>query len=186
MNKKTSYLFVLTIATILAFGLLLIPVRYSTWAGPPASLAVTIGTPVLDGIEEPGEWSSETLTTTQGLRIKAMVDEDNLWVLASWDDPTESVNKNQWTFDGNTWSRGGSSSGFDEDRVALIWDTGQNEPDGVDCTTMCHAPLMHTNIGRVDAWHWKGNRSNPVGFVDDKFWDTEDRKGDRGRSAADR
>jgi hypothetical protein len=42
---------------------------------------------------------------------------------------------------------------------------------------------MHTNIGVVDVWHWKAARSNPMGFVDDKYWGTDDRHSDSGTSA---
>jgi hypothetical protein len=48
---------------------------------------------------------------------------------------------------------------------------------------MCHAPLMHTNVGNVDVWHWKSARGNAMGVADDKYWDTADRQSDPGTSA---
>jgi hypothetical protein len=42
---------------------------------------------------------------------------------------------------------------------------------------------MHTNIGFVDVWHWKSVRTNPMGFADDKYFDTSDRQSDPGSSA---
>ncbi len=141
------------------------------------SLTATVGTPTLDGVVSPEEWTSDMITTAKGLTLKAMVDDDNLYVLASWDDATSthSIAKNQWTFDGATWSASG-----DEDRVGIIWDMGQNGADAANCLTMCHGTEMKTNVGKVDVWHWKAARTNPLGFTDDKWWDTAGRHGDAG------
>jgi hypothetical protein len=35
-------------------------------------------------------------------------------------------------------------------------------------------------ILRVDVWHWKAARFNPMGFTDDKFWDDVTRRSDGG------
>ncbi|MFQ5639483.1 MAG: ethylbenzene dehydrogenase-related protein, partial [bacterium] len=145
--------------------------------GAGTSLTATIGTPTLDGVASPGEWTSDMITTSKGLTIKSMIDENNLYVLATWMDATstENVAKNQWSFDGASWSQSG-----DEDRVGIIWDMGQNGAEGANCASMCHFPIMNTATGKVDVWHWKAARTNPLGFADDKHWLTDGRHGDAG------
>jgi hypothetical protein len=139
------------------------------------SITAAEGTPTLDGVESPGEWTSSSITTGRGLTLKAMIDSDRFYVLATWPDVTESVNNAQWTFDGTNWSQSG-----DEDRVTFVWDMGLSGADGASCQAFCHPPDMSTNTGRVDVWHWKANRFNPMGFSDDKWWFTDGRHGDDG------
>jgi hypothetical protein len=62
----------------------------------------------------------------------------------------------------------------------FIWDMGLSGADGPGCTAFCHIPDMSTNEGRVDVWHWKATRFNPMGFSDDKWWFTDGRHGDDG------
>jgi hypothetical protein len=108
-----------------------------------------------------------------------MADGNYLYLSASWADVTENILKKQWSFDGSTWSQ----SGDDEDRIAFVWDMGLNGSEGANCVTMCHSPLMHTQNGNVDVWHWKAARGNAIGVADDKYWDTNDRQSDPGTSA---
>jgi hypothetical protein len=149
------------------------------------TLVVTPGTPVLDGVISPGEWTSSALVTKApaNVTLNAMADGQYLYLSASWEDPTESIPKNQWTFDGASWSKSGN-----EDRIGFIWDMGDNGDEGVNCATMCHAPLMHTEVGKVDVWHWKAARGNALGYTDDKYFDNVlggdgGRHGDSGTSA---
>jgi hypothetical protein len=142
------------------------------------TLTATSGTPTLDGVIGPGEWTSSSLVTGTGVTLDAMADGQYLYVAATWVDSTESIPKNQWAFDGSTWSQSGN-----EDRIAFIWDMGLNGTDGPNCATMCHTPLMHTNTGNVDVWHWKAARGNAIGVADDKYWDTADRQSDPGTGA---
>jgi len=143
------------------------------------TLTVTSGTPTLDGVITGGEYTSTPLVTTLGVTLYAMDDGENLYIAATWDDATENVDKKQWSFDGSIWSQSEN-----EDRFALMFDMGQNDPEGVDCAAMCHLPDgMSTSTGRVDVWHWKAARSNPMGFVDDKYFDPTGRHGDSGTSS---
>ena len=144
------------------------------------TLTVTTGTPTLDGVVSPGEYTSTPLVTSLGVTLNAMADGEFLYLAAEWDDPTttENIYKKLWSFDGSTWDQSG-----DEDRIGFVWDMGLNGSDGANCMTMCHSPLMHTNNGIVDVWHWKAARTNPMGFVDDKYWDIDDRHSDSGTSA---
>jgi hypothetical protein len=112
-----------------------------------------------------------------------MDDGNYFYLAATWQDPTESVDKKQWTSNGSTWSQSG-----EEDRIAFMFDMGQNDPEGVNCLSMCHSPIMNTSVGKVDVWHWKAHRGNPMGFADDKYFNNilggdGGRHGDDGTSA---
>ncbi|MGB5873782.1 MAG: ethylbenzene dehydrogenase-related protein [Bacteroidota bacterium] len=163
--------------------LLVLVVVFSLAGFAQTTLTATPGTPTLDGVVSPGEWTSNPLVTQAGVTLNAMADGQFLYVSASWEDSTESIPKNQWAFDGSSWSQSGN-----EDRIGFIWDMGLNGTDGANCATMCHVPLMHTNVGNVDVWHWKAARGNAIGFADDKYFDNilggdGGRHGDPGTSA---
>ena len=162
--------------------LLLLSLPFLSWTAVVAqTLTATSGAPeVLDGVIGDGEWTSDPLVTNNGVTLYAMGDGEYLYLAAHWADATESVNKRRWQFDGATWERGPE----DEDRIAFIWDMGLNGSDGAACLTMCHGDAMHTNTGFVDVWHWKAARGNAMGYVDDKYWDTDNRQSDPGKSAA--
>jgi len=143
------------------------------------TLTVTEGTATIDGIISPNEYTSTPIVTTLGVTLYAMDDGNYFYLAATWADDTESIAKKQWSYDGSNWSQTGN-----EDRVAFIFDMGQNGADGPGCTNMCHGDgLMRTNFGFVDVWHWKAFRSNPMGVADDKYWDTSDRQSDPGTSS---
>jgi hypothetical protein len=153
------------------------------------TLTAVFETPNLDGVDN-GDWAGDPITTSTGVSLKAAYDSDNIYILATWTDDsgTESIWKKLWTYDGMDWSQSGN-----EDRVALMWDIGTT-PEGASCATMCHPPQgMYTSEGTVDIWHWKSMRSNPMGYVDDKYFiaiqDTtpggETRLGDGGNNTYD-
>jgi hypothetical protein len=156
-----------------------------------ASITAGVGTPTLDGIADQGEWTSEAIMTSRGVTIQAMMDEMNFYVMATWPDSAPSVNQNHWTWDGQQWN-----ASEDEDRIAFIWEIvdAQGNPlngeNGPSCTAMCHpGEGMGTAVGRVDVWHAKSTRFLPVGFTDDKYWDTDapdGRHSDSGSGSGDR
>jgi hypothetical protein len=117
-----------------------------------------------------------------------------------WTDLTgdESLAKDQWEFDGTSWSR---PAGRNEDRIALMFDISTTDwgTGGTGCAIYCHVGETPGDGGRMrtnnagetlDMWHWKAARSNPMGFADDKhvIWadavdtTTGTRKGDDGSS----
>lgn len=142
------------------------------------TINVGTGTPVLDGVLSTNEWNATSITTSTGVTLNAMADGQYLYMSATWNDATESIYKNKLSYDGSTWTKSG-----DEDRIAFIFDSGLNGTDGGNCATMCHVPVMSTNGGTVDLWHWKAVRSNPMGLVDDNYIDSVNRHGDPGTSA---
>jgi hypothetical protein len=132
--------------------------------------------------------------------LQAAYDAKNVYILGVWTDLTadESLAKDQWEFDGTSWSR---PAGRNEDRIALMFDINASDwgIGGVGCAAYCHVGETPGDGGRMrtnnagetlDMWHWKAARSNPMGFADDKhvIWadavdtTTGTRKGDDGSS----
>ena len=164
MKKLTAFLFVAFASMI--FG--------------QTTLVVTSGAATLDGVISNGEYTSTPLVTQNNVTLYAMDDGYYFYLAAPWADTTQNIAKKQWFYDGSSWSQSG-----DEDRIAFIFDMGLNDPDGPNCTTMCHGDgLMWTNHGKVDVWHWKAHRGNPMGFADDKYFN-EVLGGDGGRHGDD-
>lgn len=100
--------------------------------------------------------------------LKALQDGEYVYILASWADATENVDKKLWTYSAGSWSQSGN-----EDRIYFMWDTGTNGTEGVNCSSMCHVgdnQMYTTGGGWVDVWHWKAHRTNPLGHADDKYF----------------
>ncbi|MHC4414347.1 MAG: ethylbenzene dehydrogenase-related protein [Planctomycetota bacterium] len=155
------------------------------------------GTIIIDGDASEAAWDTAPpmrFNTVRGLgrsrnvEMRALYDDDVLYVLAVWDDQssTESDLINAWVYDAGT----GTFSLFpnarphiydeaEEDRFAIQWEIGQVKGfSGSGCMSICHGlksskPGMRTsNPGeRTDEWHWKAARSNPVFVVHDKYVD---------------
>ena len=78
------------------------------------------------------------------------------------------------------------NSGMDQDRVAIMWDMGDNGTEGANCMTMCHdvanpatGDFMYTSDGgHVDVWHWQAALTNPVYYAADEYWTDSGRAGD--------
>jgi len=75
----------------------------------------------------------------------------------------------------------------DQDRFAVIWNTGDNGSEGADCRTMCHAVAdttltgdrMYTSGGgHADVWHWQAATTDPVFLAEDEYWSPEGRNPD--------
>ncbi|MBI3950845.1 MAG: hypothetical protein HY314_10380 [Acidobacteria bacterium] len=101
--------------------------------------------------------------------LKAAYDDKNIYLLATWPDDDENVSKEQWVFDGATWTRTKSDVN-DEDRFAIWFDVNAEEFATKGCAAMCHETRMQTKNpdGLADLWHWKAARTNPLGFADDQ------------------
>ncbi|UCD28627.1 MAG: hypothetical protein JSV03_16350 [Planctomycetota bacterium] len=117
--------------------------------------------------------------------LRACWSGENIYMAVRWPDPSPSIKKDLWMFDGKEWTKDRSQ---DEDRLALIFPVGETMPNfrKYGCAITCHAaavgsPPFHRNPHwyhksngpkqRIDAWHWKSVRSNPLNFADDKYWD---------------
>lgn len=143
----------------------------------------TPAAPVIDGVAE-SRWNvTDSLITKTGVKVKFLYDNDNLYVLAQWKDghqnysgaapATKSLARNRWTYDGTKWTKAGN-----EDRIAFLWKI--DDALGASCAQTCHDPGAGHKMftGKADNWHWKAQRSNPLGYSDDQYWDTSGRKND--------
>jgi len=138
--------------------------------------------------------------------LRSAYDMENIYFLAEWADPTQSLVRQPWYFDPETklWK---TESGrptftpptrpaFYEDKIAMLWNVGNSVTgwNTATCYKSCHTGLSaadgfarhYTNnpSERIDMWHWKAVRGGlNVGQFDDQFQDNSypnGRKGDTG------
>lgn len=83
------------------------------------------------------------------------------------------------------------NSGADQDRLAIMWDMGNNGTEGANCMTMCHDVGMESTLGQrmyttgggtVDVWHWQSALSNPLYLAVDEIWADSGHTADDGSS----
>jgi hypothetical protein len=130
--------------------------------------------PVLDGNGGDDAWTNaEAITTSNGVEIRSVYTTTHIYFMATWEDSTRDVAKNSWAFTGGEWKKSG-----DEDRLAFAWNIGNSVANFNEngCQVACHSNSMNTNADgeKIDAWHWKAARTDPAGYVDDKWWDNAD------------
>jgi ethylbenzene dehydrogenase len=108
---------------------------------------------------------------------KAVYTDDSIYFLFKWKDPTLSVTKGAWKYDGSKWSHRKGN----EDRIALLFEINRiNNYATKGCAIVCHVSqgassakdgkfgtLTAAEMG--DLWHWKAARSDPAGFADDTW-----------------
>ncbi|MDD5475600.1 MAG: ethylbenzene dehydrogenase-related protein, partial [Syntrophales bacterium] len=130
--------------------------------------------------------------THRNVELRSVHTNTNIYLYASWPDPTESVTKDIWIKkDDGSWEQ----SADDEDRLSFVWEIGNSMSEfsrGRGTMSLCHPdPADSRNIimstrntgGRADLWHWKAARTNPAGYSDDQYLDGEGRKSDPGLSS---
>lgn len=141
--------------------------------------------------------------------LRAVYDADNIYFLAEWDDPTQSLLREPWYFDPNTklWKQehgvptfsSPTRAAFYEDKMAMLWniDNSVSGWNSATCYKSCHTSLSasdgyarhRTNNAyeRIDMWHWKSVRGGLVpGQFDDQYQDNtypNGRKSDAGGGA---
>ena len=108
---------------------------------------------------------------------KALYTEDGLYFLFKWNDPTLSVAKEAWQFDGQKWVHLKGN----EDRIALLFEINRiNNFATKGCAVVCHVPKGATTAKdgkfgtasaaeKGDLWHWKAARTDPMGYADDTW-----------------
>ncbi len=105
---------------------------------------------------------------------KALFTDGELYFLLSWEDPTRSIVKESWQFDGEKWFH----LKGDEDRIALLFEIDRiNQFSSKSCAVVCHSPAdlprtqwklaTRSPSEKGDLWHWKAARSAPYQYVDD-------------------
>lgn len=117
---------------------------------------------------------SEEEANGPDLTLQAIYDDQYIVIRAEWSDPTQSLMKNAWTWDGTQFIKSGN-----EDRIMFIFPIGINaEFASQGCASACHNQAddeavwyMGTdgeNI-QLDQWHWKSARTHPYNQADDKW-----------------
>lgn len=106
--------------------------------------------------------------------VQAAYDNNNIVFRAEWSDPTMSLLKNAWTWDGSAFTKGG-----DEDRLMIHFPIETNpEFASKGCADACHNSADNSDewymatsseAHRLDQWHWKAARTHPFGMADDKW-----------------
>jgi hypothetical protein len=122
------------------------------------------------------------------ITLRSAYDNDTIYFLAEWADPTESLKRQPWYFEpvtklwgqesgAPTFSATGSitRAPFYEDKMAMLWNvnnsvTGWNNGT---CYKSCHTGLPATDGSsrhftnfpseRIDMWHWKSVRGGVNG-----------------------
>ncbi len=139
---------------------------------------------IIDGVPD-SRWNLvNSITTVSGITVKFLYNDSILYTYASWLDghreyptgviaPSNSALRKRWSYDGTTWTQSG-----DEDRLSLVWK--MNDNFGAACGRTCHnEKTTHaTNNGQMDVWHWKAQRTNPITYLDDQYWNTSGRQND--------
>jgi len=114
--------------------------------------------------------SNGTVTT------RALYTDDSLYFLFKWKDPTRSLTKQAWRFDGQNWHHLQGN----EDRIALLFEiTRINKFATRGCAVTCHSPAdvprdkwklaTKTAVEKGDLWHWKAARTAPYNYADDAW-----------------
>jgi hypothetical protein len=125
---------------------------------------------------------------------KAVYTAEAVYFLFKWQDPTLSVVKEAWEYDGSQWAHKEGN----EDRISLLFEINRiNNFATKGCAIVCHAPPgaatakggrfgTATAAEKGDLWHWKAARSDPAGVAEDTWLtqisaDKGGRKGDAGK-----
>jgi len=107
---------------------------------------------------------------------QAIYTDDALYFRLKWKDPTRSVVKQSWKFDGRNWHHQTGN----EDRIALLFEITRIDKFATrGCAVTCHSPAdlskekwklaTRTPQEKGDLWHWKAARSAPYNHADDAW-----------------
>ena len=165
---------------------------------------------IIDGVEDSVWKDAKPLTVTLNempykpsngydgikstdLSIRALYDENHLYMLLRYADPTRSLKRFPWVKQSDgTWKQmmDKDSTGHDntwyEDKVALLWNINSRGFKKKGCDQSCHinekgfvGDVKENSAGRhftrnvgetLDAWHWKSVRTNPNFQMDDQYF----------------
>jgi hypothetical protein len=120
--------------------------------------------------------------------LKSVFTKENIYFLAEWTDPTESLSKMPWQKqDDGSWKRLrrqplGDETEYAEDKFAFLWNIHGSIPkfDDMGCQAICHYLESGKPYGnkrtthpeeRGDLWCWQAVSTNPVGQMDDLYVD---------------
>ncbi|WP_432470970.1 ethylbenzene dehydrogenase-related protein [Amphritea sp. HPY] len=134
--------------------------------------------------------------TSANVAMKSLYDENFVYFLIQYDDPTKSLARYPWEKQADgSWIqlKGKDQTGHDnvyyEDKFGIFWNINARGFAKKGCSAACHmqndegkiagidqigiAPgRKYTREGQtIDMWHWKSVRMNPLGLIDDQFVD---------------
>ncbi len=129
--------------------------------------------------------------TETTVSVKSLYDKEYVYFLVQYDDATKSHERFPWVKQADgTWKQlmnkddTGHDNTYYEDKFAMFWNINTRGFEKKGCAISCHmnengmnngvldksAGRKYTRKGEtIDMWHWKSNRSNPVGCFDDQY-----------------
>ena len=135
-------------------------------AGEPQILAAQSAGPAIAVDGDLGDWSAVegiiVPLTGKGhvasVELKAAVRGDRIYVMARWDDTTESRLHKPYQWDEATQAYRRTKQVEDRFAItlAMAGDFSESKLSGAEFT--------------ADVWHWKASRSDPAGVAHDKMW----------------
>lgn len=181
----------LTVALMMVGAALLITVPGPAMAQDNVLKAYWTNTDVsLDGLTTDEAWSTAIPTHVQATRLspisvemRALYDDQYIYMAFKWEDQSWSVNPDQWLYTGGNWTPIPNK----EDALSLLWDTdkaidgfGQNKQG---CSAACHNDMFKTQSAAEagDLWKWSAARTNPSVQVPDVGWMDDGSLTDTGR-----
>lgn len=98
--------------------------------------------------------------------MRAMYDDEFIYLHASWADKTESHVRGTWEFGEDGWSR----QKGDEDRIAIAFNISSAKFDSEGCDGFCHDDKLYApeENSKIDLWHWKAARGGMFMSSDDQ------------------
>jgi hypothetical protein len=140
---------------------------------------------------EPKNYKGITKTT---VNLRSLYDGENIYFLAQWADPTQSLQREPWVKQADgSWKQledkddTGHENTYYEDKAAMFWNINAAGFETKGCAVACHKARGGKNAGfddkspgrkytnkpgeTIDMWHWKSVRGNPVGQMDDQYVD---------------
>jgi mono/diheme cytochrome c family protein len=116
-----------------------------------------------------------------GLTLKAAYDNDNLYILAEWQDTVANFSNASLLYDGPADARKADTTGGwtyqrNADHLAMAFEiSNASGPSGmfssVGCAASCHgsssSAVMSPTSGTVDIWNWNTAHSAPLGYAED-------------------
>lgn len=108
--------------------------------------------------------------------LRAVYTESEICFLFRWKDPTLSITKRAWMFDGMQWEH----LEGDEDRLAVLFEITRIDKFATrSCAIVCHSPpdlpkekwvlATRSPTEKGDLWRWKAARSAPYQYADDTW-----------------
>lgn len=157
--------------------------------------------PEIDGSGSDSQWKSAKKVAVEAedgpeITVQSVyTDKEIFFLIQVVGDLDESVNMDQWVYDGSKWTvkqeeRIDEKWDADTDRFAFQWpitDAAQIKKnikgkefsfEQKGCATICHSPEKEDKMylldsGRkTDIWQWKAALTNPLGYADDWYQDS--------------